>query len=227
VLSVKKAEMDEHRAAYQALMAEARAAEGGGLYAKAVHAALAAWEHIDGMMQYERRYTEKEFASIAAIELVLKYAPFLLDFPSLDALEKLLDENRRIERNTTSGVGEKLRKARERLREFHRLWEHIEKNPDAKQDELSAILGGDQGQWRAVAEGWERMGLVRRTPDQGTYKLAISTRLGEVVRGKCSSCGELGEGPKAIFLEKTECPKCRTRVFFVILAGETPSQREG
>jgi len=63
-MAMTKAEMEHHQQKYQSLMADARAAERAGLYRKAIEKALASWEHIDGMMQYERRYESKEFRSV-------------------------------------------------------------------------------------------------------------------------------------------------------------------
>ena len=79
---MKKAEMEDHRAEYQALMSKARSAEREGFCRRAVELALASWDHIDGMMQYERRYENKEFANVQGIEMILKYAPLLFDFPN-------------------------------------------------------------------------------------------------------------------------------------------------
>src|SRR5438445_210985 len=114
-MGMKKSEMEAHRDEYQARMAAARAAERDGLYREAMAEALSAWDFIDGMMQYEKRYEERSFDSVAAIDLVLRYAPLLLDRKSLDTLERLLKEYRRIERDTDADMGAKLASARAAL----------------------------------------------------------------------------------------------------------------
>jgi hypothetical protein len=179
---------------------------------------LGAWEHIDGMMQYDRKYLNREFTTIPAIEMILKYAPLLLAFLTLDILEDLLKTYKRIERDTSDDMGDKLAKSRARMWDNHRLWGHLENHPDVMQDDLREALGGDQGYWRSVAEGWEKMGLLRRIPEGASYRLALLTRMGQVVSGKCSSCGDIAQAPKAMFLEEMTCPKCRTAVQFVILS---------
>lgn len=219
-MAMKKADMEAHRAKYHALMSEARLAERAGLYRKAIESALASWDHIDGMIQFERKYEGKGFASIPTVEIILRYAPLLLDFQSLDALEILLKNFRRIERDTSDSLADKLARARARMWDNHRLWDHLERHPDIRQNELRRVLGGDQAQWRSVADAWEKMGLLRRTPEGGSYRVALSTRLGEPVPAKCPSCGEVVKAPKAIFLEKTACPECREDVLFVILSRE-------
>ena len=84
---MKKTEMEQHHTAYHEKVAKARSAERTGLYRRAMQLALSSWEHVDGMMQYERKYENAEFDTIPAIEMVLKYAPLLLDFESLDTQE--------------------------------------------------------------------------------------------------------------------------------------------
>jgi len=216
---MKKADMETHRAEYQGLMAMARATEAEGLYRAAIDLALASWEHIDGMMQFGRRYEEKEFVSIKGIEMILKYAPLLLDFHSLDKLEALLKGCRRIERNTSDCLVDRLSEARALMSDAHRLWDHLERQPGVRQDTLRQSLGGNQDQWRSMAEAWEKMGLLRRQPQGRSYKLAISTRMAEVVPAKCPSCGFIANAPKAMFLEPLPCSQCGTKGVFVILAG--------
>jgi len=216
-MAMKKADLAAHTSRYDALVGKARTAEQRGLYREAVRHCLDAWEHIDGMMQYGRRYDSREFSSIAAIDMILRYASFLLDYESLDELEALLKECRRIERNTSQSMSDKLAAARERMWENHRLWDHLERNPGFRQDQLRQSLGGDQDRWRAVAEAWERMGLLHREPAGGSYRLALSTRMGQLVSAKCPSCGSVADGPKAMFLEDTRCPDCGCKGFFVLL----------
>lgn len=212
--------MELHRQAYEALLAQARTAQKAGLYRKAVDLALAAWEHVDGMMRYGQKYEQKDFSSIAAIDFVLRYAPLLLDMRSLDELESLLRQCKRIERETAVCLADELASARARVWENHRLWDHLEQHPDCRQDELRQVLGGDQEQWRRSAEAWESMGLVRRTPEGGSYRLVLSTRMGEVIRAKCPSCGNVTEGTKAVFLEEVPCSHCRAKALFVMLSPE-------
>jgi hypothetical protein len=217
-MAMTKVEMEHHQKQYQSLMADARSAEQAGLYRIAIEKALASWEHIDGMMQYERRYESKEFRSVPAIDLTLRYAPLLLDFASLDALEGLLKDCRRIEKNTSDSLVDKLAAARALMREAHRLWDHLEWNPRSRQDELRRLLGGDQEQWRGIAEAWDKMGLLRRESEGGTYRLSLSTRMGEVVLAKCPGCGNIVEAPKAMCLEDMVCPECEATTLFVILS---------
>lgn len=222
---MKKTEMEAHHQKYQDLMSEALSAGKNGSYRKAVELALSSWDHIDGMMQYQRKYEAAEFTSIGAIDLILKYAPLLFDFRSLDRLELLLKDRRRIEKHTFESLGDKLAEARSLMWDAHRLWDYLEFHPDARQDELRERLGGSQDRWRSLATEWEAMGLLRRTADGRSYRLALCTRMGQIVPAKYSACGAVTEAPKAMFLEELTCPECRAKVSFVILAREATNPR--
>ena len=221
---MKKTEMEQHHIAYHEIVAKARSAERTGLYRMAMQLALSSWEHVDGMMQYERKYENAEFETIPAIEMVLKYAPLLLDFESLDALEILLKDCRRIEKNTSECLADRLNTARARMWDNHRLWDHLERNPGTRQSELRKHLGGEQEQWRSVVEDWHRMGLLRRSPDGGSYALTLATQMGELVMAKCPACGRTAEGTKAVFLDEVPCSNCAATGLFVILDTDGPDK---
>lgn len=215
---MKKAEQETHHREYTRLLELATNAERNGLYQLGVSRALEAWPHIDGMLRYERKYGAGEPESVDAIELVLRHSPELLDYRTLDRLAELLQENKRIERYTNESLCEKLADARERLAAAHRLWDYIERTSECRQDQLRSDLGGDQGEWRAMAEAWERMRLLKRMPLGRSYYLEFTTRLNAVVRGKCPGCGSVADAPKAMFLDKALCPTCGDQHLFVILA---------
>ncbi len=216
-MAMKKSEMEDCRDRYHAQLSTAKSAEGKGLYRVALEAALASWDHIDGMVQYAKRYENNPSIRIEAITMVLGYAPLLLDLKCLDKLEVLLEEYRRIEKNSSENIGERLSEARRRVWDNHRLWNLIAANPDIRQDDLRQRLGGEQDYWRGVIEAWAKMGLVNPKRSVGSYTLSLATRLGQVVSGICPACGMTAEAPKAIFFEKERCPKCKNIVFFVIL----------
>jgi hypothetical protein len=222
---VKKSEMEAHAAAYLDHLDQARAAERAGMYRAALKLAVNAWPYIDGMLQYETKYNEAEIGSVAAIDLALRYAPLLLDLRQLDELETLLKAYKRIDRIASDDIAAKVTHARSQLWENHKLFAHLQQNPGARQDELESTLGGRQERWRVVAESWEKMGLIRRTQIGRTYTLALSTRMGEVVPGKCPSCGHVADAPKGALLEEGTCPECRSRVVFVVLGNHFEGAR--
>jgi hypothetical protein len=216
-MPMTKAEMERAYEEYHDRMTRAREDMRQGLYRRAVQQALEAWPFVDGMMQYARKYKQEEFDTVPAIDLVLEYVPMLFDFRQLDRLGALLKECRRIERDTIADVGEQLAKARARMWDAHRLWNHIENHPDARQAELRASLGGEQSEWVKISGAWEKMGLLRRVSDGGTYRLIFCTRMGEIVSAKCPQCGSITEAPKAMLLGEIMCPECKRRAAFVLV----------
>ena len=222
-MAMKKADMEIDNKAYQMLLSKAKDAEREGLLNIAMKAALESWNFIDGMMQYQRRYEQQEFTSITTIHMILRYAPLLLDAKSLDHLEELLNDYRRIERNTSDSLVEKLVESRAKLKDNHRLWHLLEYNSDVRMRNLRSELGGDQDYWRMVCERWEKMGLIIRTPVDGSYELELATRLGQLVTAKCFGCGSLVEAPKAMFFETFHCDTCESATNHVILSNSSIS----
>ncbi len=215
-MAAKKADLEDQRTKYCDCMDRAKAAIGNGMYSAALNAAISAWDFVDGMMQYEQRFGEKRVPQIAAIEMVMEYAPLLLDMKSLDKLESLLADSKRISRN--SDTKENLAKARDNIWACHRLWELLEANPGILQSDLRLRLGGEQDHWPFIIETWNRMGLVRREIDNNSYRLWLVTRMGQVVPAKCPKCGVVTEAPKAMLLTKNECPSCKATVLFIFLS---------
>ena len=220
-MPMTKAEMEEHDRQYHALMAQAQTALRQGLFRQAVQSALAAWDHIDGMMQYDRKYENAAFNTIPAVDLVLRYAPLLLDFRPLDRLEVLLKEYRRIERDTKADLADQLAQARARLWNAHRLWDYIEHHADVRQAELRGALGGQQQEWADIVTAWEKMGLLRRIPDGSTYTLAFSTRMGELASAKCPECGASRSAPKVSVPERDGMPSVQETVAACAAPGRT------
>jgi hypothetical protein len=224
---MNKAEMEVHSQAYKDLMNQARSAEREGLYRKAVEVTLRALEHVDGMMQYERKYGEREFKSVSAVDALLSYGSLLLDSDCLAKVESLLKSSRRVERDTSDDLGGKLSEARNRMRDNHRLWNYLEQHPETRQDGIGRAIGGQQDYWRSVLEVWQRMGLIVRRRDRNSYLVSLSTRMGQIVTGKCPGCGGTIESPKAMLWGPITCPDCGKRETFVILTTARPPTIEG
>ncbi len=216
-----KAEMEEDRARYHELVAHARSMIRDGRFNEAIKIAAAAWKHIDGMMQFERKYENKEFSNIEAIDIVLEYAPLLFEFVVLDELEALLKAQRKIDRDASDDLAGNLSKARDRMWAAHRLWNHLEVHRNAKIVELGSALGGTQDIWRALVEAWETMGVIRRTGKDDAHFWTLTTQMNAMVLAKCPACGGGAKWNKAKFLETLECPTCRKPGSFVLLARES------
>lgn len=214
---MKKAELEHHDNAYQALMYKANAALRSNLYGEATDFAVAAWDHIDGMIQFQRKFADNEVSSVQAIDIVLHYAPLLMDFETLDRLEGLLHSQRRITKSTDIDWETRLRAARVAMWECHQFWTYFEEHGSV--DEAVPDFGkDDRKHWPRIAEDWIAMGLVSRDRTVNASLLSLVTDYSDVVLAKCPSCGSLVKGRKSGCLEEHHCPKCHKRHVFVMLA---------
>lgn len=220
-MAKKKAELEEDSRHYYRLISELQIAHKNCQYDQAIAHAVAAWEYVDGMMQFERRFeNQADRWSLDCVEYALRYAPLLFHNETLVALSMLLRSQKRIDKYTTENLSTRLAQAFSLMFESHRLWDHLERTPDAHQDKFRTILGGDQDRWRWIVEQWASMGLVGRIPFQGSYKVSLTTRLETEVRAKCSACGVVAKAAKGRFWEPIKCPKCASIGYFVILVPE-------
>lgn len=213
-----KAELEFDASRHHQLMAQARAALKAELFDAAVKIAVSAWQHVDGMMQYDRRWGLKsDFESIDSIEIVLRYAPLLFDRDSLDTLADLLKAQKRIDRNASADIAADLAEANATLRDAYKLWCHLETEREIRQDDLRRRFGGDQDKWRWMAETWASMGLLTRVAEAGSYRLSLASRLDADTRCMCGSCGAKGKAAKFNLLHEIQCPKCKVTACFILL----------
>jgi hypothetical protein len=147
-MAMKKLEMEAEIFQYREKMGLAQAAERRGMYREALDVAMSAWPYVDGMVLHERKYRDNEVGNIAAIDLVLRYAPLILDVRPLNALEQLLASYKRVLKEAFTTLTERLAAARAQIRQNHLLWTHLEQNPGAEQESLRQVLGGEQERWR-------------------------------------------------------------------------------
>ena len=145
--------------------------------------AAAAWDYVDGMMQFERRFEDRtEQNSLECVDYALRYAPLLFDGETLNTLSILLQTQKRIDKNTTADLAGDLANATQLMKDAHRLWNHLERHVQVQQDQLRGTLGGEQDRWCWIAEKWESMGFVQRVPNRGSYLISLATSMETVVR---------------------------------------------
>jgi len=202
------------------LLSQARSARKQGMYREAVASALLSCAHIDGMIQFQRKYGQAEVTTIESLDLVLALAPLLFDFQSLDKVEVLLKEQRRIERNSSVDWNASLSAARAVLIAACHLWDLLSKQPDSLPDDIRGTIGIDRKHWKALIEAWETMGLLSQVTQGDSVRLSLATEMNRPTRAKCPSCGTVAKAAKAKFLEDVVCPRCNARVVFVLLLPE-------
>lgn len=214
----RKEELQFEKAEYYALLARAKEAEAAGDFPKAVEWAVQSWQYVPGMMQYERKYENREFKSVDTIDVVLEHAPWLFDMGSLNELERLLRSKRQIDRDASDDLAARLREAQGLCRDAVVLWNAIESHPGITIAELGELLGGSAAGRLRVIEAWIRLGALCESREGGARRLSLVTRMDEVVAGKCSECGVSVKGPKRALLPPRTCPKCKRMSSFAIVA---------
>ena len=212
-----KAELQAAQMSYDQLIGLALEDERAGRFADAISHAIDAWDHLDGMMKYEKKWEGREFKSVPCIDLVLKYAPLVFDASSLDRMGALLKAQKSIDRLASDDLASRLSEARSLMVRSHRLWQHLCHNRGVRQDSLRATLGGDQEEWRHLCERWDSMQMLRRVPSGGSYELWVATNLEDKVRGRCSGCGRAVRGRKLDMLADQTCPSCQKSCMFVMV----------
>ncbi len=208
--------MQEHHAHYLSRMADANEKRRLGFYRDAIRLSKSAWDDIDGMLQFDKKYNERQHTEVSAIDMVLWCAPPLLDFASLIAVNTKLDDCKRIVRELPD-YSSLLAQSNLNLQAYFQLWTFLEQNGEVLQSELRSRLGEDQDGWREKCEIWEKIGVVRRVPVRNSYHVNLLTRFGKVVSAKCPNCGKTAEAPKSMFFDKLICDSCQVQEYFVIL----------
>jgi hypothetical protein len=215
-----KEELEFHRRQYFAFVDEANSFNRQGNYAKALESAVSALEHIDGMMQFIRKYESKGPVSIEALAVIFKLAPLLFEYGFLNKVEILLISERRISKISAEDLQQGLAQAKGLMGDCRRLWNHIELHPNCEQADLRQSLGGDQNQWRNIAEFWEQNGFISHHKQGTSVYLTLKTRMQEPVTAKCPACGSIVKAPKVLLLEPAPCPHCHHEVSFVFRTEE-------
>jgi hypothetical protein len=226
-MAKNKAQLQLEATQYRAAVTAMWNSHGEGQVLRAIEIAMSACDQIDGMLQFEKRFEDRsDRKSVETFDYVLRYAPLAFDRPSLDRLAEMLKSQKRIEKNTTDDLAQHLQDSFVLMWDAHRLWSVLEQAESTPQDKLRTLLGGDQERWRRISEDWEKMGLIERTPERGSYRLSLATRIAAIVRGKCRSCGATGKAAMGALLEEIACPKCKTSSMFVFLTVPTALSSE-
>jgi DNA-directed RNA polymerase subunit RPC12/RpoP len=213
-----KAELQFDYERHEALVEEARNAYRKGQLSTAISIAMDAWDHIDGMMQFSRRFLDVAYSdAIDSIRIVLHLAPLILDAAPLDKFADLLKSQRRIVKNVTANLADELAVARQRLRKAHAIWDHLERNGEVALNDLTEVPGGHPDHSNDLLDTWGQMEVIHRSDGGGPKTIRLATAMNAPVRGKCPSCGATGKAVKNKLLDEIACPKCHSRVYFVLL----------
>ena len=218
-----KADLEFDHEEYLAALEQAQLAMRTADLADAVAHAVQSFEHVDGMMQFEKRYNDVESVAVDTVSLVIENAPLVFDNDALDKVESLLASKKRIERNAQGHLREKLAAAREAIREVGLVWDHIDRLQESTDAREWFAIPCKTARWRFIVSAWSAMGIIRPVERDGADAFEWVTRMDAATRAKCSSCGTLAKGPRVRLLEPAVCPACRQKVSFVLVGDEEPA----
>jgi hypothetical protein len=213
-----RAELEFHCGECYSLTDKAQQAINRHGYSEGMRLAVNALLHVDGMMQYERKYECRSIDRVRCIDIILQYAPLLLDADSLDKLAEVLKSQKRIDKNAEADLAKDLELSRAQLRIAHQLWDQLETHPVVTQEQLEQATRTTASNVGAVIHGWQQMGAVIASANGNIRQYSLTTRMGDAVPTKCISCGATGKAPKMNLLDEITCPRCRSSSFFLILA---------
>lgn len=222
-----KAELQAAQGKYDECLARAREAESQGRFTDAIKCATEAWQHVEAMMQYERKYEDAEFRSLPCIDMVLRVAPLVLHNEALEQLGVLLKSRKSIDKHATDDLAARLTEAGETMGRVYRLWDHIERNAPARQDQLESELGGDQSEWRSICERQETMGFFIRERLGNSFRLCLRAQLDSKVRCKCIKCGAESDREKRSALSAQRCVRCEQVAELVWCSEVSSTMSEG
>ena len=107
-----KAELKSDQDNYHHLLKNARVALSEQRVKDAIDLAKSTWPYIDGMMQFEQRYENREFTTVEGVAIVLRNAPLVFDRQTLNELAELLKSKRRIDKNASDDLAAQLAASR-------------------------------------------------------------------------------------------------------------------
>jgi predicted RNA-binding Zn-ribbon protein involved in translation (DUF1610 family) len=212
-----KVELQWHYSEYHRFLESARLALQAGNLKEAIDYAVASWDFIEGMTQFERRFAGREVDKFLCVNLVLEYSAVVFDRESLEKLDAVLKTQRRILKNASDDLIEHSLKAKTRVRSAYRIWEQLESNSEVTLEEIQTQLAQSVQEIELILNHWKKMGFIRRvTTVSGSNGISLVTQMDAQSLAKCPSCGIRVRTSKSRLLESIDCPRCDVNAHFVI-----------
>jgi hypothetical protein len=203
-----KAELQNDQAEYDRLHAAALAAVGRVDFDAALDHCIDSLKHVDGMMQFEKRWEKRQFHSVETIDLLLRYAPILQRRDCLDALTTILAADRRIDRLATADLAALLLEADLRFRRVSQLIDFVGEFGNAAREMLAARYGGPPEEWAALSETLEQVHYLTTVHTGDRLELQRRTDISRDASGQCRNCGTVARAPLEDLLGGCVCQSC-------------------
>jgi hypothetical protein len=205
---MKIAELESHHDAYADSERTIRAMVEKGEFPTVFSVCTASFPHIVPAIQFRRkRGIVPETPELSAVTTICKFAPPLFEHTRIELALEFVRSSRVLMQSERNFL-DLIEVARKREQLAHLLWNHLERHPGMLQRDIRKQLGVVQEDAVNIVDLWERLGILDRQPENGSYQLYFRTRLDAEVTGRCPNCGVRGKGRKDAFFPSAKCQKC-------------------
>lgn len=212
-----KGDLAQARTAYVGEATAAAVALANGRYKDALRLALGTLDDVDAMIQYRAKYEKTEVTSVETIDLILRYAPLLLDTAAIDELASVLKRYKRIDRVIPADLASETVQARRRTEIACNLHSIIRREGHIAVSRLLEQLPADERPiGKAILLEWLSMGIATKQADASESMIELTTVMARPARGVCFSCGAEVTAPKRLLAQGGTCPGCRKKSIFVL-----------
>ncbi len=208
-----KAELEIEYKSFHSLAEQTKASISAHEYSAAIALGLKSFEFIDGMIQYERKYEDKENPSHPTIKAVLTFAPVVFGWKAIDEVEALLNSTRRIEKNSNEDWRQRIADSRQLQKRALHLWSSML----SQETYLPEAIEVSRKDRQFILKSWEEMGFTTTSGSVAENVLVLASSKMERTRAKCMHCGEVAVSTKEKFLSEVKCPRCSMLTLFVML----------
>lgn len=212
---MSKAILQAAQVAYDDAVAQARAYEREGRLDEAIASSKKAWQYVEDMMKFERRWEKREFSSVPCIDMVLRYAPLLLDEESLSDLEALLKSRKSIDRLASDDLAAQLQKARDHLSDARKVWAMLDGRDWTDSAEIVRLSGVGAAAGRKSLTDWQKIGAIEARDVDGRREIRPVFADARPTVAACRFCGSDVQCTCGETLQPRACAKCGKTSCFI------------
>ncbi len=221
---MKIAEMEAGHDAYTSLEDKIRTMVAGRDFPAVFSVCVASFPHVVPAIKYRKqRGIEPETPDFLSFSVICKYAPLLFEHAAIASLSEFIKATRQLARDE-SGYLQMVENAIDRERIARLIWNYVEQHPAPLQRDVAGQIAVGQEVVIDTLQMWEKLGLILRTHESNTFRLAFWTRPESEAEGICRGCGVRGRGLKERFWKPIKCQRCGTEGYYHIDYGDFRQQ---
>lgn len=212
----KKSELEDSASAYAGFLLKVNSDVIRGDHPQIISTVIGSLPHVVGMLQFEKKYQGRQFASVEIIDLGITSAVCQLDSSFFKSLEAFLTEQKLLSKLLTADPWEGFALGTSQLATACQAWGYLDSHSPCAIQELYHICNDQTKLVDWLVYSWEQNYLVARHIANDTQFVSTFLHPDEKVTGQCPYCGASGSGKRHLFWTETNCPRCNTPVCFVV-----------